>query len=110
MLIVYEALKRLGYSRIVRNHIRAIFEIFLKFASRLVPDGWVELKISGCRCHFRTFQLELDILGTKNFEIGSVVKKLQLFEVGRIFKSLVFFYKKSKNTNFSLQQNFYGSD
>ena len=30
------------------------------------------------------FQLELDTLGTKNFEIGTVVKKLQLFEVGRI--------------------------
>ena len=53
-------------------------------ASHLVPDGWVEIKISDCRCHFRTFQLELDNLGTKNFEIGSVVKKLQLFEVGRI--------------------------
>ena len=59
------------------------FEIFLKFTSRLLPDGWVELKISGCRCHFRAFQLELDNLGTKQFEIGSVVKKLQLFEVGQ---------------------------
>ena len=60
--------------------------IFLKFASRLLPDGWVELKISGCRYHFRTFQLELDTLGTKNFEIGTVVKKLQMFEVGWILK------------------------
>ena len=60
--------------------------IFRKFASRLLPDGWVELKISGCRYHFRTFQLELDTLGTKNFEIGTVVKKLQMFEVGRILK------------------------
>ena len=32
------------------------------------------------------FQLELDILDTKNFEIGSLVKKLHLFEVGRILK------------------------
>ena len=32
------------------------------------------------------FQLELDTLGTKNFEIGTVVKKLQMFEVGRILK------------------------
>ena len=60
--------------------------IFLKSASRLLPDGWVELKISGCRYHFRTFQLELDTLGTKNFEIATVVKKLQMFEVGRILK------------------------
>ena len=58
------------------------FEIFLKFASRLVPDGWVELKISGCRCHFWTFQLELDTLGTKNFGIGSVGTTLQPCEVG----------------------------
>ena len=27
---------------------------------------------------------EYDFIDTKNFEIGSVVKKLQLFEVGRI--------------------------
>ena len=32
------------------------------------------------------FQLELDTLGTKNFEIATVVKKLQMFEVGRILK------------------------
>ena len=56
----------------------ASFGIFLKFSSRLVPDGWVELKISGCRYHFRAFQLELDNLDTKNFEIGSVDTKLQL--------------------------------
>ena len=67
---------------IVRNQIRVIFTIFLKFASRLVPDGWVELKISGCRYYFWTFQLELDTLSTKNIEIGSVGTKLQLFEVG----------------------------
>ena len=47
---------------------------FLKIASHLLHDGWVELKISGCRYHVRAFQLELDILGTKNFEISSVVK------------------------------------
>ena len=62
------------------------FMIFLKFASRLLPDGWVGLKSSGCRCHFWAFQLELDIVGTKNFEIGSVVKKLQLFEDGRVLE------------------------
>ena len=56
------------------------FVIFLKFASRLVPDGWVELKMSDGRCYFWTFQLELDILDTKNIEIGSVGTKLQLFE------------------------------
>ena len=64
------------------------FGIFQKSASHLLPDGWVELKISACRCHFRTFQLELDTLVTKNLVIGSVVKKLQVFEVGRISKFL----------------------
>ena len=53
------------------------FGIFMKFASGLLPDGWVELKGSGCRCDFRTNQLELDILDTKNFGIGSVGAKLQ---------------------------------
>ena len=65
-----------------------VLDFFLKSASRLLPDGWVELKSSGCRGHFRTFQLELDILDTKNFGIGSVVKKLQLLEVGRISENL----------------------
>ena len=64
------------------------FGIFLKSASRLLPDGWVELKSAGCRGYFRTFQLELDILDTKNFGIGSVVKKLQLLEVGRISENI----------------------
>ena len=63
------------------------FEISLKLASRLLSDGWVGLNTSCCRCHFRAFQLELDNLGTKNFEIGSVVKKLQPFEVGRILEN-----------------------
>ena len=60
------------------------FGIFLKSASRLVPDGWVGLKSSGGRYHFWAFQLELDILDTKNIGIGSVGTKLQMFEVGRI--------------------------
>ena len=68
--------------------------LFLKVASGLLPNGWIELKISGCRGHFRAFQIELDNLGTKNFQFGSVIKKLQLFEVGRIFKSPVFFLPK----------------
>ena len=58
------------------------FWIFLKSASRLLPDGCVGLEIFSCRCDFRVFQLELDILGTENIEIGSVGTKLQLFEVG----------------------------
>ena len=58
------------------------FFIFLKSASRLVPDGWVGPKSSGDRCHFWTFQLELDILDTKNIGIGSVDTKLRLLEVG----------------------------
>ena len=52
-------------------------------ASGLVPERWVERKSSGYQCHFRAFQLELDNLGTKNFEIGSVVKKLQQVEESR---------------------------
>ena len=61
--------------------------------SRLLPGVGVERKISGCRCHFRTFQLELDNLGTKNFGIGSVVEKLQPFEFGSSkIKHVLFFY------------------
>ena len=58
------------------------FGIFLKSASRLLPDGWVGRNSFGKRYHFWAFQLELDILGTKNFGIGPVIKKLQPFEVG----------------------------
>ena len=54
---------------------------FLKSASGLVPDGWVGLNSFGYRCHFRAFQLELDTLDTQNIGNGSVVAKLQLFEV-----------------------------
>ena len=70
----------------------------VKYPSHLVPDGWVEIKISGCRCHFRAFQLELDILGTKNIEIGSVGTKLQLFKVGNILE-------KSKNPRLCLKKS-----
>ena len=64
----------------------ARFGIFLKSASRLVPDGWVELKSFGYRCDFRAFQIKLDILDTQNFGNGPVVEELQLFEVGMISK------------------------
>ena len=60
------------------------FGIFLKSASRLVPDGWVGLKSFGYRCHFRAFQLELDTLDTQNIGNGPVVAKLQPFGVGKI--------------------------
>ena len=53
-----------------------------KIRFTLGTHGWVELKISGCRCHFRAFQLELDTLDTKNFGIGLVGTKLQPCEVG----------------------------
>ena len=39
--------------------------------------------------HFRAFQLELNTLGTKNLEIGSVVEKLQPFEVEQISVPMV---------------------
>ena len=65
----------------------ARFGIFLKFASRLVPDGWVELKSFGYRCYFRAFQVQLDILDTKNIGNGPVVAKLQLFEVAQFSKN-----------------------
>ena len=60
----------------------ARFEISPKSASRLVPDGWVGLTNSSDKYNFRCFQLELDILDTKNIGNGLVVTKLQLFEVG----------------------------
>ena len=63
--------------------------IYRKFASRLILERWVELQISGCRYHFRVFQIELNTLGIKNFEIGSVVEKLQSFEAGRILVPMV---------------------
>ena len=62
----------------------ARFGIFLKSASRLVPDGWVELKSFGYRCDFRAFQIKLDILDTQNFGNGPVVEELQLFEVEQL--------------------------
>ena len=69
-------------------------------ASGLVPDRWVERKSSGYRCHFRAFQLELDNLGTKNFEIGSVVKKLQPLELDR--QKSNFFLKNLQIHRFSV--------
>ena len=62
----------------------ARFGIFLKSASRWVPDGWVEIRTSGGRCHFWAFQLELDILDTGNIGNGPVGTKLQPLELGRI--------------------------
>ena len=58
-----------------RGHL--YFIIYFISTSDLVPDGWIESEIFGCMCHFRTFQFELDNLGTKKFEIGPVDKKLQ---------------------------------
>ena len=65
------------------------FGISPKSASRLLPDGWVGPTSFDNRFHFRAFQLELDTLtlGLKNFGIRPVVKKLQLFEVGRILEN-----------------------
>ena len=60
------------------------FGIFLKSASRLLTDGWVGVVVSSCRCHFRTIQLGLAILDTKNIGNGPVVEELQPFELGRI--------------------------
>ena len=68
----------------------ARFGIFLKSASRLVPDGWVERKISVTDVIFERFSSSQNLtLGTKNFEIGPLVKKLQPFEVGRILVPMV---------------------
>ena len=57
--------------------VRKIMKIRFTFGTRWV----VGLKISGDRCHFGAFQLELDTLDTKNVEIGSVGTKLQPLEV-----------------------------
>ena len=73
-----------SYKMYGTNHKVARFGIFLKSTSGLVPDGRVGLIKSSCRYHFRTFQLELDILDTKNIGNGSVVTKLQPLEVGQI--------------------------
>ena len=55
-------------------------QTFQKIKKRLAPENLSEIEVHNCRCHFRGFQLELHIVDTKNFEIGSVVAKLQLFE------------------------------
>ena len=69
--------------------------LFQKTPGRLVPDGWAGPKSSGCRCHFRGFQLKLFILDIQNFGNGPVVKKLQLFEDAK-------FSKNQKNHRFYL--------
>ena len=53
---------------------------FQKNTKRLAPENLSEIVVHNCRYHFCAFQPELDIVDTKNFEIGSVVAKLQLFE------------------------------
>ena len=67
------------------------------YHSHLLPDEGVKRKISCCQYHFWTFQLELDNLGTKNFEIGSVVKKLQPFEVGQNRPKIKHFFQDLHN-------------
>ena len=52
-----------------------------KTRKRLALERLSEIEPHNCRCYFRGFQLELHIVDTKNFEIGSVVAKLQLLEV-----------------------------
>ena len=52
-----------------------------KTRKRLALEHLSEIEPHNCRCYFRGFQLELAIVNTKNFEIGSVVAKLQLLEV-----------------------------
>ena len=58
-----------------------------KTTKRLAPENLSEIEVHNCRCHFRGFQLELHIVDTKNFEIGSVVEKLQRFEKSRNVKN-----------------------
>ena len=82
---------------------------FLEVASCMLPNEWIELKISSCRGYFRAFQIEVDNLGMKNFQVGTVVKKLQLFQVGRIFKNPNFFSKKSSDRGEGMDSPFKGS-
>ena len=56
---------------------------FKKNMKRLAPENLSEIEVHNCRSHFRGFQLELHIVDTKNFEIGSVVEKLHRFEKSR---------------------------
>ena len=77
-------------SKVGGGAVRSVaFGIFLKSASRLVPDGWVGLKSFGYRCDFRAFQIKLDILDTQNFGNGPVVEELQPFEVGVISRDRI---------------------
>ena len=70
---------------------------FQKTTKRLAHENLSEIEVHNCRCHFRAFQPELDIVDTKNFEIGSVVKKLQPFEVGQNRPKIKLFSKESTN-------------
>ena len=63
--------------------------IFQKITRRLTDYGVSKIKMTNCGCHFRGFQLELDTLDTKNFEIGSVVTKLQLSVLREVVTSLI---------------------
>ena len=97
--------------RILTLRLRAAWDVIIKMPAllcplptfpkdpgRLVPDGWVGPKGSGCRCHFRAFQLKLFILDIQNFGNGPVVKKLQLFENAK-------FSKNPKNHHFALSDS-----
>ena len=49
---------------------------------RLAAENLSEIEVHNyCRYHFRGFQIGLHIIDTKNFEIGSVVAKLQQLTV-----------------------------
>ena len=92
-------------SKSLHNH-SSTFNIILKVAAYITQSSCVshytlysqlegsdiihkaELKLSGYRCHFRAFQLKLDTIGSKNFEIDSVAKKLQGCEVDTILGKL----------------------
>ena len=63
----------------------------------LAPVHLSEIDAHNCRCQFRAFQRELQILGTKKFEIGPVVEKLHRFENLEMLPILGHLAGKSRN-------------
>ena len=83
----------------------------LIIASRLPSGEGVDLVCGGHRCHFWTFQLELNRIGSKNFANGSIVAKLQTLKVGEILEIFEKFKPKSNgNPSNVFRQRLEGPD
>ena len=81
----------MGWCTLARNQPGFLLII----ATRLPSGEGVDLVCGSHRCHFWTFQLELNRIGSKNFANGSIVAKLQTLKVGEILEIFDKFKPKS---------------